>query len=389
VSEAFVARYDAARLGRTSRTPQGFLRAPANLTRTGVLVYRRADGTTHRELRRPEQVFRSDSLASLADAPLTDLHPKEMVTPVNARALTLGHVSQSTVRADGRFVAGDVVVTDAAMIADIEGGKRCELSPGYKCKLLVGAGVWNGEHYDAEQVDIEYNHVGVGPKNWGRSGAEVALRLDGSSEQLPADAAWLDAADEPEPEKTPQKGTAMELVTIRVDGIDCQVPPAAAQVISRGIEQRDAALAAAKTEATGHKARCDTLQGELDGTKLKLTEAADPKRFDTAVAERIDLLGRARAVLGDEAKLDGLAAREIKELVVKHFDAAADFKGKSDEYVQGRFDAAEAGISTAPTPLEQSRSSITPLPRKDGNGGGHVQPPPPPWRQPLASSRKS
>lgn len=386
MSDAIVARYDAARLGRTSRTPQGFLRAPANLTRTGVLVYRRADGTTHRELRRPEQVFRPDSLASLADAPLTDLHPREMVTPQNARTLTLGHVSQSTVRADGRFVAGDVVVTDAAMISDIEAGKRCELSPGYRCKLLVGAGVWNGEHYDAEQVDIVYNHVGVGPKNWGRSGAEVALRLDGSSEDAPADAAWLDAADEPEPDKTPQKGKAMELVTIRVDGIDCQVPAAAQQVISRGIEQRDAALSAAKKEASEHKARCDTLQGELDGTKAKLTEAADPRRFDTAVADRIALLERAHAVLGDDAKLDGLSAREIKERVVKQLDAKADFAGKSDEYVQGRFDAAE--IPAATTPLEEGRRHITPL-RKDGAGGDGPQHSTPAWKRPLASGRKS
>jgi hypothetical protein len=388
VSEAFVARYDAARLGRTSRTPQGFLRAPANLTRTGVLVYRRADGTTHRELRRPEQVFRSDSLASLADAPLTDLHPKEMVTPVNARALTLGHVSQSTVRADGRFVAGDVVVTDAAMIADIEGGKRCELSPGYKCKLLVGAGVWNGEHYDAEQVDIVYNHVGLGPKNWGRAGSEVALRLDGSSEELPADAARLDAALESDPEpEVPQRGKAMELVTIRVDGIDCQVPQAAAQVITRGLEQRDTTIKTLTSESAGHKARVDSLQGELDGTKVKLTEATDPKRFDTAVTERIALVERARLVLGAEEKFDGLSAREIKERVVKKLDDKADFAGKSDEYVQGRFDAAD--IPAAPTPLEAARPQLTTA-RKDSNPQNN--PPahePPAWKRPLASTRSA
>lgn len=342
-----------------------------------------------RELRRPEQVFRPDSLASLADAPLTDLHPKVMVNPANARELGHGHVSQSTVRADGRFVAGEVIVTDAGMIGAIEGGKRREISAGYNCKLVVGAGVWNGEHYDAEQTDIVYNHVGIGPANWGRAGSDVALRLDGAAEELPTtETAWLtDASDAPElePELKP-RGKVMELVTIRIDAIDVQVPQAAAQLINRALEQRDAAIASAKSEATGHKSRLDALQGELDGTKVKLTEAADPNRFDSAVTERIALLERARGVLGAEAKLDGKSAREIKELVIKHLDSSADFAGKSDEYVQGRFDA--AGVPDG-NPLDDARRQL----HTRGDGGNPPANPPkfatPPWRKPLSATRSS
>ena len=51
-------RFDLAGLtGRAQRTPQGFLRAPAWVTRVGVFPYRRADGTVQRELRLPEEVF--------------------------------------------------------------------------------------------------------------------------------------------------------------------------------------------------------------------------------------------------------------------------------------------------------------------------------------------
>ncbi|RQZ00703.1 DUF2213 domain-containing protein, partial [Burkholderia stagnalis] len=81
--------------------------------------------------------------------------------PQNAKALSLGHVTSA--RADGTFVGGEVVVTDAAMIAAVEAGTRREVSMGYKCKLVQGGGVFNGEHYDAEQVDIVYNHAGLGP----------------------------------------------------------------------------------------------------------------------------------------------------------------------------------------------------------------------------------
>lgn len=354
-----------------------------------MLTYRRSDGTIARELRRPEQVFRAESMASLADAPLTDLHPKVMVNPGNARELGHGHVSQSTVRADGRFVTGEVVVTDAGMIGAIEAGKRREVSCGYNCKLVVGAGTWNGEHYDAEQTDIVYNHVGIGPTNWGRAGSDVALRLDGAAEELPStDTAWLtDAADAPEPAPQPQpeKGNTMELVTIRVDSIDVQVPQSAAQLVNRALADRDAAVTAAKAEASGHKARLDALQGELDGTKVKLTEATDPRRFDTAVTDRIALLERARLVLGTETKLDGKSARDIKELVVKKLDPSVDFAGKSDEYVQGRFDAAD--VPQTPSALDEARRHLQP--RRDGGGGGG-QPPtftPPAWRKPLASVR--
>jgi uncharacterized protein len=390
-----VARFDAAPLGRAQRTPQGFLRAPARLTRTGVLVYRRADGTICRELRRPEQVFAEASLATLHDAPVTDLHPKEMVTPANARALTLGHVSQAP-RRDGRFVAGEIVVTDGAMIEAIESGKRREVSLGYKCTLVVGAGVYEGEHFDAEQTEIVYNHVGLGPPHWARAGSEVALRLDGARDDrtLAGDDAWRqDLDDDDAGDKQRQKGNPMDLVTIRLDGIDTQVPPAAQQLITRALEQRDAAVAAAKAEADKSKARLDALQGELDGTKAKLEKATDPKRFDAEVTDRIALLERARTVLGAETKLDGKTAREIKELVVKHLDANADFAGKSDEYVQGRFDAADFGAAGADPDndkggdqLDRARRASARRGRTDGDEGPKYAPPP--WRQPLASSRK-
>jgi hypothetical protein len=377
---AIVRRFDAAQLGQAKRTPQGFLRASARLTRTGVLTYKRADGTVCRELRRPEQVFHPDSLATLGDAPLTDLHPKEMVSPENVSALSVGHVSHASARADGQYVEADVVVTDAKMIAAVEAGKRKEVSCGYKCKLLAGAGVWNGEHYDAEQIDIVYNHAGLGPPKWGRAGSEVSLRLDGGGDDFVLDAAdaWLDA-DDAEKEKT------MELVTLRVDGIDCQVTKEASQVITKGLAERDAAIAQAAKDSAASKARLDTVQGELDGTKVKLTEAADPKRFDSAVTARIGLLEHARKVLGAETKLDGLTTRAIHELVVLKVQPKAELTGKSDEYVAARFDSIEPPTVTN---LEDVRRVLKPIVRTDENGERTAPAAVPAWQKPLTAHRK-
>ena len=61
---ANVIRYDIGELSAVERTDQGFLRAPAKITRTGVFNYRKADGSIRRELRTPAEVFTSGSLKS-------------------------------------------------------------------------------------------------------------------------------------------------------------------------------------------------------------------------------------------------------------------------------------------------------------------------------------
>jgi hypothetical protein len=309
-----------------------------------VLTYRRADGTVVRELRRPEQVFRAESLASLADAPITDLHPKEMVTPRNARTLSVGHVSGASARADGRYVEAEVVVTDASMIAAVEDGSRREVSCGYSCSIKAGGGVYQGERYDCEQVDIIYNHAGLGPPQWGRAGSDVALRLDGAPGALELgaeDACVIDAADAPELEQQPprKKDKPMELVTIRIDGLDVQVPPAAAQIISRSVDQSTSRQTAQSTQVAELQRRVDGLQGELDAAKAAAAEAGDPKRFNAAVASRLALLERVRPLLRDQ-KLDGLTDRAIKELALKHLHKDIELEGKADAYVDARFDGA-------------------------------------------------
>lgn len=347
VAAVQVTRYDAAKLGNTRRTPQGFLRAPARVTRTGVLVYRRADGTVVRELRRPEHVFAAESVATLADAPVTDLHPREMVTSSNAKALSVGHVSGTSARADaGRYVEAELVITDARMIKAIEAGDRREVSCGYSCVLVDKPGVYNGEKYDAEQTSITYNHVGLGPQKWGRAGSEVALRLDGSADDhaLPNDAAHAVLRDDDDD----SKGRPMELVTIRLDGLEAQVTPSAAQIVQRTFEQRDAKITDQTAQLTALQQRHDALRGELDASKAQLAEAVDPERFETAVRSRMALLERVRPVLGAEAKLDGLAPREIKLKALAKLKPGADFGKESDAYVDARLDGALEALEQQP-----------------------------------------
>lgn len=399
-----VLRYDAARLGRTSKTPQGFLRAPARVTRTGVLTYRRADGSVVRELRRPEQVFAAHSLDTLADAPITDLHPSAMVNPTNAKQLAVGHVA-GRAQADGtKFVEAELLITDAAMIAAVERKDRSELSCGYTCDLLERPGVWNGQHYDAEQTNIIYNHVGLGPANWGRAGSEVALRLDGKTDTAlgnGAARAELDAdSDIDEP-----KGRVMDLVTVRLDGLEAQVAPNAAQLIQRALETRDAAATAATTKLADTTKRLDTLQAQLDVAKRELTEATAPERFDAAVTARIQLLELARPILGAEYAYTGKTSRQIKQDALAKLNVIPDLASRTDSYLDAAFDLEAPKHRTQhgdPSPVDQLRQHIAPPPNNradaedvfailDGRVQQQQQPrkyEPPAWRQQLGTHNR-
>jgi hypothetical protein len=179
-----VRRVDLARLDTVERTPQGGIRAPARLARTGVQVYQMPDGTERREYRPADEVFHADALASLRDAPVTDLHPASVVHAANWRELSVGHVGED-VRREGDFVAATVVVQDATEVERVLKGERKELSVGYEVEIDPTPGTSpEGERYDAVQRKIRANHVGLGPDGWGRAGSEVALRLDGAGVQV-------------------------------------------------------------------------------------------------------------------------------------------------------------------------------------------------------------
>src|SRR5690606_5375426 len=90
------------------RTPQGFLRVQARITKTGVFSYR-----DQREYRGDEEVFRTDSLESIKGAPVTDLHPSEkgddnFLTPANTKEHIIG-IAESVER-EGPYLKGSLII---------------------------------------------------------------------------------------------------------------------------------------------------------------------------------------------------------------------------------------------------------------------------------------
>lgn len=344
-------RYDFARLDGVERTPSGGLRIPAALTRTGVLVYKFKDGTERRELRLPEHVFHKDSLKTLKDAPVTDLHPPEMVTAANHGKYSKGHVSDVN-QDDGKHIQATLAVQDGDLISKIDAKDRQEISMGYRTDLIWNAGEYEGEKYDAIQTNIRYNHVAIGPANWGRAGSTVALRLDS-----------CDAFSEPDIGQEPRKQVTM---LIRIDGVEYERgSDAHIAKVNADCATQIAAKQALLDTATG---RIDGLTAELTDVKAKLVTANDPKRIDSLVAERVSLEGKARGLLGPDVKLDGKSEREIMCEVLE-LDAN-DIKDKSDDYLRGRFDTAVTKGASGPSARDDIRSVGNMLRIAAGAGGG-------------------
>jgi hypothetical protein len=336
-------RYDVFRLDGIQRTPQGGIRLPATLTRTGVFEYRRADGSVSRELRHPDDVFHADAIESFANAPLTVGHVPA-VNPDNWGAVAVGHVV-GTPKRDGTFLAAECSINRRDAIQQVEGGKLKELSCGYEVELDPTSGEYEGQKYDAIQRKIQGNHVALLPEGWGRAGPDVKLRTD-SQDHFPGGMAWrLDAG-------VPREPYPVVVSTTPVTPPAAVVPPAAPA--ADALLGRIDSLTAANAE----------LQKKVDGL---------PAQTEAAAAARAALLSRVTPLMPKGAKdqawradgkTDGQIVREA--LIVLRPEIRLD--GKSDDYVTGAFEEALRSVETSRANAGAIQMPLHPGLRRDESG---------------------
>lgn len=326
-------RFDAGKISGSKRTPSGGLKLDAFVTRVGVFSYRKADGTMQRELRHPDHVFKADSLASLEDAPLTYLHPSGVVNPDNFSKVSIGHVRNP--EQHETFVRASVIVQDGSAVKGVEKGTHKELSCGYSCDLVFETGEYNGERYDAIQTNIVYNHLAVGPANWGRAGNAVALHLDSSGDMV------FSVKDDQKVETEIiggieyKVGSSEHTQALRKSRKDAEDRAASEKT------RADAAESAVKTEKT----RADAAEGERDVLRSKSQKTDSREVIDAAVTARLALQDKASPILGKDYKFNGKSDREIMIATVQKCDAefTADDKTE-DAYIAGAFRACSVGV---------------------------------------------
>lgn len=302
-------RYDTGTLGNVKRTPQGGIRVPAAVSRAGLLRYKNADGSERIEYRPQEELEREDSIQSLRDAPVTNLH-HGMVTAANWRRVSVGSVSGEP-RLDGDKILSELIIQDDEVIGMVESGDRRQVSAGYKCTIEHTPGVTpNGERYDAIQRNVRYNHIALVPK--GRAGAEISLRLDADDNQV-IETETREDVKEPKP---------MEKIEI-INGVEYAVGSAAHAAASdqRAIKERQDADAS------------DALKKENEALKAKVAE------IPQLVSQRVALVTKA-AQFGVEVRQD-MSDDDVRRAVIGKAQPNRDLKGKDSAYLSAALDMLE------------------------------------------------
>ena len=324
----------------------GSLVAEVFAARTGIQEYtgREVDPQNVHGLRdkatvkvyRPEsEVFRADSLATFAAAPVTVNHPSEAVTADNWRGLGVGEINGDVVR-DGQRVRVPIIIRDAAAVKAAQTTHK-QLSMGYATELVFPA---DGKHpdgttCDAYQSNIRINHIALVPT--ARGGPELRV------------------VDE-RPAPINQKEPAMA-GTIIVDGLPVSLADEAA--VRAVLDKKDQAIADAAKALADATAAHDKAMGEkdaeLDEMKKKVVDQAT---IDALADAKAEVVAKAKAVVGD--KLGETKGKTVAEVRRMALDAAKiDVADKSDDYVEARFDALTADSKPAVVNITPATATIS------------------------------
>lgn len=342
-------RYDTMAF-KATKTPEGFIRDKPIVGRTGILTYYNADGTTRREYRPPEEAFKKDSLESLMGKPITIGH-KAMVNADNAGNVAPIGTVLSAGEQDGNVIRAEIVLYNLDTAAR-------ELSCGYQLDLDETPGITlEGEHYDAIQRNIIYNHLAVVEK--GRAGI-ARLNMDG--EQV------LENEEEP------------NMTKIRLDGgLEYDAAPEVGVYVEK-LRQENAQLRADSADAAGKaqkaqdelQAKYDAANADIEKLKEEAKKAADTFKanFDSAVKNRVSLL--ATAGKHKIEKADSMTDKEIKIAVIKAVRGEAfHLDGKSDDYIEAAFDMAKDESREREDGMANQRGQVN-KPSKQPSGTNRV-----------------
>src|SRR4030095_16165143 len=124
-----------------------------------------------------------------------------------------------------------------------------EVSMGYLAEVVPESGVTpDGQHYDAKQTCIRFNHLALLPPGHARAGSGARLRLDGNEEPM-----FVTRHDDStRPGRAPARRPR-----VMVDGIDCE----------RGSDTHVSLIERARDT---EKKRADELQTQLTAVQTEL-----------------------------------------------------------------------------------------------------------------------
>jgi len=345
-------RIDEIKEDKTALTSEGYLICKARPTRTGIFDYIH-DGKLVREYRPPEEVFSQASLDSLKLQPVTYYHPDEMVTAENIKAHQAGTTGQDIIR-EGDFVACTIKVTDKTAVKNIldwhKAGRPVELSCGYDADTESISGEHPREgHYDAIQKNIRYNHVSI--VDQGRAGQGARLILDNKQNGGPKMAKFkkkeikLDGfhMDEINVEIADDSFSTVERLGDKLDEAASVIQIQAVKLAESQKKLDEAKAEVEKQKENGKK--LDAVQAKFDQTAEELKKAKiDVTELSNMDSPRIQGMLKAKTVLeatANKLKVDhkGKTPKDIKVAIIKAMSPDFNHEGRSDDYINARYDS--------------------------------------------------
>jgi hypothetical protein len=323
-----VQRFDNGTISKSERTPEGYLIAPVRAARIGVLTYYDAYGKPFKEFVPADELFKADSMRTLAMKPLTaKKHPSVMLDSTNYKQYSVGMTGEE-VKQDEKFLSTTAIIHDAEAIKMVDQGMQ-EVSCGYIAELELTSGDFEGEHYDAIQRNRHYNHLCIVDK--GRAGREARLRLDSEFNLIKEENMVKIKIGDKEYEVAQEVADALGAVEkVKLDS-------------ASELKKVQDALEVAKKDAEKAGATATELQaakGRIDALEKQVKDLSDPVKINERVQKRMKLIDSAKPMLDEETikKLDSMEDIDIMKAAILHDDKEAKLDDKDASYIGGRFE---------------------------------------------------
>lgn len=354
-----VNRFDLGEIKSPSITTHGYLRADSLATRAGVFTYMMKDGSVRRELRPVDEVFKQDSLDTMKLIPVTNNHPPEQLNAENTKKYQTGYTGEDVCQISNNFMKVGVTVTDKGTINDIMAGKN-QMSAGYTCDLEIVSGIFDGEKYDAIQRNIIYNHLAI--VDIARAGPEAKMKLDSENCFFDENNGFMIQNEERKDElnkknsgadseivstlndkKQNKKQGVNQMPKIKIDSVEWELTenqaPLAQVIVSKmdSIKELNEKLSSLQSELDKEKGRADGLAIDLDKEKKNKLSDKEMLALSKGRLDAIDFAKKVKAEFNEDSE-----TIEIKKAAILKLHPETNFDGKSEDYIQGRFDSVYA-----------------------------------------------
>ena len=338
-------------------TDEGWLEIKdAVIARAGVLEYRLGDGSILRELRDPSVIHTDEALASYEGRPvLLAEHPRDaagrvtLATEENTAQLpvigSLRNVRASTATDSSgkthQVTMADVLIWDSAGINAARQGVR-GFSVGYRTKVEMSPGVFDGQAYDTRQAADLGNHLVLTATP--RAGEITEFRMDSLTAIADTTA------------RTPSSRTGgPSMATYNLRGTEGEVSDNLIEILDAETKKADDMV----TEIEALKAERDALLArmanmEAEEAEEREEEAGDMKKdededkpmgdsselsaqVEALVQERLELIDQSRAILPQAYSFAGKLPAEIRADAVSAVIPDMDTTGMSEEEIKGAY----------------------------------------------------